>query len=180
MISPGDHWTRGPQSCLETGAEGAWGRLITQSTPSESAEPPGPWVISCHLTQQKCCDSKSWDSQMLQIALRSPVPCPFPESYTVGKCSEGSSILMVSSLSLVRHSPKFPHSSLGSLSLLGTQVSWLLHLGKSGSENSSGIGSPSALQGWVWAAAAHVPLSSSPKSLPQHKVSIWSESQVTA
>lgn len=77
---------------------------------------------------------------MLQIALRSPVPCPFLESYTVGKYSGGSNVLMVSSLSLARHSPKFPHSSLGSLSLLGTQVSWLLHLGKSGRKIAQGEG----------------------------------------
>lgn len=61
--------------------------------------------------------------------------------------------------------PATPQSFLTSariISLLGTQVSCPLHLGKSGSENSSARGGLSTLQGWAQAAAAHVPLSSSP------------------
>lgn len=52
------------------------------------------------------------------------------------------------------HSTAFPHSRPRSLSLLGPQVSCPLHLGKSRSENRSGRGGLSALQGWTWAAAA--------------------------
>lgn len=55
--------------------------------------------------------------------------------------------------------PKVSSLQPGSFSLLGPQVSCPLHLGKSASENRSGRGGPSALQGWAWAAAAHVPLS---------------------
>lgn len=87
---------------------------------------------------------------------------------------------MVSSLFLACHTLRFFHPSLDPPPLQGTQVSCPLHLGKSGSENSSGRGGLSTLQGWAKAAAAHVPLSSSHKLLPQHKVSIWPESQVTA
>lgn len=34
MTSLGDCWTRGPQPCLETGAEGAWGEADNPAHPS--------------------------------------------------------------------------------------------------------------------------------------------------
>lgn len=85
---------------------------------------------------------------------------------------------MESSLPLVCHSPKSAHSSPDHF------LFWEPRCPAPSTWESLGVKidqerGPSALQGWAWAAAAHVPHSSSPKPLPQHKESIWPESQVT-
>lgn len=163
---------------METGAGGGRGGSSSEASLPSQLSLAAPGVISHHLTQRKCSASKSWDSQVLQISLSSLVSCPSWSGTLLANAEQSP----VTSWCPPYSWPATPQSFLtqpGSFSLLGTQVSCPLHLGKSESENGSGRGGPSALLGWAWAAAAPVPLSSSPKALPQHKVSIWPGSQVT-
>lgn len=142
----------------------SWGRGgVSPRAPSSSQlSLPAPGVTSCHLTQRKCSDSKSWDSQILQIPLSTPFSALSWCHTLLANAEWGrmtSSALPTPGLPL----PKVSSLQSGSFSLLGPQVSYPLHLGKSGSENRSGRGGPSTLQGWAWVAAAHVPLSGPPR-----------------
>lgn len=155
---------------METGAGGGRGGSSSEASLPSQLSLAAPGVISHHLTQRKCSASKSWDSQVLQIPLSSLVSCPSWSGTLLANAEQSP----VTSWCPPYSWPATPQSFLTqprSFSLLGTQVSCPLHLGKSESENGSGRRGPSALLGWAWAAAAPVPLSSSPKALPQHKVS---------